>query len=108
MEGKQAPARPQARYRSQPLTTKKAVQQAERMVVEAVQMVDAAMHRYATRTIEKEQIAMSNICKSVEVKARVENFRNGIVGFMAKTNKLACLLTNASFLKKPMWLQRPR
>jgi hypothetical protein len=108
MEDKQVPARPQARYRPQPLATKKAVQQAERVILEAVQMVDAAMHRHATRVIDKEQIAMSNICKSAEFKARVKTFRNGIVGFMAKTNKKACLLTNASFLKKPIWLQRPR
>ncbi|KAI4701787.1 hypothetical protein J4E89_010632 [Alternaria sp. Ai002NY15] len=61
----------QPRDPSRPSITKEDVGQAERMVADAVQMVDAAMSRHATKALAKEKKALSDVCKSAEFKSRL-------------------------------------
>ncbi|KAI4649692.1 hypothetical protein J4E93_004012 [Alternaria ventricosa] len=53
----------QPRDPSRPSITKEDVGQAERMVADAVQMVDAAMSRHATKALAKEKKALSDLAK---------------------------------------------
>lgn len=80
----------QPRDPSRPSITKEDIGQAERMVADAVQMVDAAMSRHATKALAKENKALSDVCKSAEFKSRVATFRRDIVGFIPRVNQLRC------------------
>ncbi|KAI4693645.1 uncharacterized protein J4E84_002219 [Alternaria hordeiaustralica] len=53
----------QPRDPSRPSITKEDIGQAERMVADAVQMVDAAMSRHATKALAKENKALSDLAK---------------------------------------------
>ncbi|KAI4958097.1 hypothetical protein J4E86_003693 [Alternaria arbusti] len=82
----------QPRDPSRPSITKEDIGQAERMVAEAVQMVDAAMSRHATKTLAKEKKALSDICNSAEFKSRVAAFRRDILAkeaFLPPDSELA-------------------
>jgi hypothetical protein len=81
-------ARPQSGSTTQTLVTKNDVEKAERMVVEAVQMVDTAMSRHAAKRLEKENTALKDICESTKFKARVEAFQKDTASAMLKANKL--------------------
>jgi len=78
----------QPRDLSRPSITKEDIGQAERMVADAVQMVDAAISRHATKALAKEKKALIDVCKSAEFKSGVAAFRRDIVGFIPKVKKL--------------------
>ncbi|KAI4654974.1 uncharacterized protein J4E78_007153 [Alternaria triticimaculans] len=82
----------QPRDPSRPSITKEDIGQAERMVADAVQMVDAAMSRHATKALEKEKKALSDVCESAEFKSRVAAFRRDILAkeaFLPPDSELA-------------------
>ncbi|KAI4948358.1 hypothetical protein J4E91_005780 [Alternaria rosae] len=64
---------------SRPSITKEDVGQAERMVADAVQMVDAAMSRHATKALAKEKKALNDVCKSAEFKSGMAVLRRDIL-----------------------------
>ncbi|KAI4649819.1 uncharacterized protein J4E79_009665 [Alternaria viburni] len=82
----------QPRDPSRPSMTKEDIGQAERMVADAVQMVDAAMSRHATKALAKEKKASSDVCKSAEFKSGVAAFRRDILAkeaFLPPDSELA-------------------
>ncbi|KAI4923867.1 hypothetical protein J4E85_008024 [Alternaria conjuncta] len=82
----------QPRDPSRPSMTKEDIGQAERMVADAVQMVDAAKSRHATKALAKEKKASSDVCKSAEFKSGVAAFRRDILAkeaFLPPDSELA-------------------
>ena len=90
MNSKHTPAGSHDKYLSQSTVTKKDIENAERMVLQAVKMVDAAFHNHSMKKQHKQRVILRAIQDSREFKDRVEVYSEGLVGVTAKIKSVVC------------------